>query len=110
MAAIISIFISRKQSHDQNLKNHFLKRVFNKILFKVGEHEYAYIYIEEMKFEKKIQKKKKEKKICIKWRPKHFSSPPQVQKATFHQNWYLGNYKIRGQNILGPSGPLPIYT
>ena len=45
------IFALRKLSRDQNLKNHFPKGIFNKIWLKVAEHEYIYIF--EIKFEKK---------------------------------------------------------
>ena len=51
MAAIIPIFLSRKQSHDQNLKNHFPKRIFNKISLKLRRT--WKLHIAKMKFEKK---------------------------------------------------------
>ena len=40
MAAKIRIFISWTESCDQNLKNHFPKKIFNENLVKVGEHAY----------------------------------------------------------------------
>ena len=39
MAAKERIFVSQKQSRDQNLKNHFPKDIFNEIWLKVEEHE-----------------------------------------------------------------------
>ena len=51
MAAKKQIFILRKKSCDQNLKNNFPNGIFNEIWLKVGEHEYIYIF--EIKFEKK---------------------------------------------------------
>ena len=51
MAAQKRVFVSQEQSRDQNLKNHFPNGFFNEIWIKVGEHEY--IYISEIKFEKK---------------------------------------------------------
>ena len=52
MGAKIRIFVSRKKSHDQNLKHHFFpKEFFSKIWLKVREHECIYIF--EIEFEKK---------------------------------------------------------
>ena len=52
MMAKKQIFVSRKKSRDQNLKNYFPKGIFNEIWLKVEEHEYIYIF--EIKFEKII--------------------------------------------------------
>ena len=40
MAAKILIFISQKQSHDQNGGGGTFRKKNNKMLLKVGEHEY----------------------------------------------------------------------
>ena len=42
----------KRFSLDQNLKNTFQMEFFNEIWLKVGEHEYIYIF--EIKFEKKF--------------------------------------------------------
>ena len=55
---------SRKKSRDKNLKNHFPEGVFNKIWFKVAEHEYINIF--EIRYEKKniLFKHGAQNKVC----------------------------------------------